>query len=38
MTEKEKMLAGEWFHPNDAELEQDRTRACLLYTSDAADE
>ena len=27
MTEKEKMLAGEWFHPNDAELEQDRTRA-----------
>ena len=21
------MLAGEWFHPNDAELEQDRTRA-----------
>ena len=27
MTGKEKMLAGEWFHPNDAELEQDRTRA-----------
>lgn len=30
MTEKEKMTAGEWFDPQDAELTADRTRATRL--------
>ena len=29
-SEKEKMLAGEWFDPHDEELTADRDRATLL--------